>query len=244
MSERLHKVLARMGLGSRREIERWIEQGQVKVDGKIARLGQTDEGVSQVTVNGEIINLQQQVATRVLQYHKPDDEICSRKDPEGRKTVYDHLPAPEEGRWVAIGRLDLTTSGILLFTTNGELANTLMHPSSEVDREYLVRVHGRISDDVIFRLREGVNLNDGLARFTDVQIRPGKGSNSWLQVVLQEGRNHEVKRMFESQGLQVTRLIRIRFGPIPLDENLKKGQSRLLTHKEVKALNLLARQSV
>mgnify|MGYP001820553644 FL=1 len=232
-----------MGLGSRREIERWIEQGLVKADGKTARLGQTDEGISRVVVNGESITLQQQVATRVLQYHKPDDEICSRKDPKGRKTVYDHLPKPEEGRWVAIGRLDLTTSGILLFTTDGELANALMHPSAQADREYLVRVHGKVSEEVIYRLREGIRLDDGFARFTDVQARPAKGANSWLQVVLQEGRNHEVKRMFESQGLQVTRLIRIRFGPIPLDENLKKGQSRLLTQKEVKALNLLARQS-
>jgi 23S rRNA pseudouridine2605 synthase len=243
MPERLHKVLARMGLGSRREIERWIEQGLVKADGKTARLGQTDEGISRVVVNGESITLQQQVATRVLQYHKPDDEICSRKDPKGRKTVYDHLPKPEEGRWVAIGRLDLTTSGILLFTTDGELANALMHPSAQADREYLVRVHGKVSEEIIYRLREGIRLDDGFARFTDVQARPAKGANSWLQVVLQEGRNHEVKRMFESQGLQVTRLIRIRFGPIPLDENLKKGQSRLLTQKEVKALNLLARQS-
>ena len=232
-----------MGLGSRREIERWIEQGLVKADGKTARLGQTDEGISRVVVNGESITLQQQVATRVLQYHKPDDEICSRKDPKGRKTVYDHLPKPEEGRWVAIGRLDLTTSGILLFTTDGELANALMHPSAQADREYLVRVHGKVSEEIIYRLREGIRLDDGFARFTDVQARPAKGANSWLQVVLQEGRNHEVKRMFESQGLQVTRLIRIRFGPIPLDENLKKGQSRLLTQKEVKALNLLARQS-
>jgi 23S rRNA pseudouridine2605 synthase len=232
-----------MGLGSRREIERWIEQGLVKADGKTARLGQTDEGISRVIVNGESITLQQQVATRVLQYHKPDDEICSRKDPKGRKTVYDHLPNPEEGRWVAIGRLDLTTSGILLFTTDGELANALMHPSAQADREYLVRVHGKVSEEIIYRLREGIRLDDGFARFTDVQVRPAKGANSWLQVVLQEGRNHEVKRMFESQGLQVTRLIRIRFGPIPLDENLKKGQSRLLTQKEVKALNLLARQS-
>ena len=242
MPERLHKVLARMGLGSRREIERWIEQGLVEVDGRVAQLGQTDEGVSQVVVNGQTHTLQSQVVTQVLQYHKPDDEICSRKDPQGRKTVYDHLPRPEQGRWVAIGRLDLTTAGILLFTTDGELANALMHPSAEVDREYLVRVHGRVSEEIIYRLREGVHLDDGFARFTDIQLRPGKGSNRWLQVVLQEGRHHEVKRMFESQGLQVTRLIRIRFGPVALDDNLRKGQSRLLTQKEIKALNLLARQ--
>ncbi len=239
MAERLHKVLARMGVGSRREIERWIQQGLVKIDGKIAQVGQTAEGVSQVEIQGDLITLKQEVETQFLQYHKPDDEICSRKDPEGRKSVYDHLPVLVEGRWIAIGRLDLTTSGILLFTTNGELANSLMHPSAQVDREYMVRVHGRVTPELIYRLREGVRLEDGLARFTDVQQRPSKGTNQWLQVVLQEGRNHEVKRMFESQGVQVTRLIRIRFGPIPLDDALSKGKHRLLTNKEVKQLKAL-----
>ena len=242
MAERLHKVLARMGVGSRREIERWIQQGLVKIDGVPARVGQTIEGVSQVEIHGDLITIKQEIDTQFLQYHKPDDEICSRKDPEGRKSVYDHLPKLTEGRWIAIGRLDLTTSGILLFTTNGELANSLMHPSAQVDREYMVRVHGRITPELIYRLREGVRLEDGLARFTDVQQRPGKGksTNQWLQVVLQEGRNHEVKRMFESQGVQVTRLIRIRFGPIPLDDALSKGKHRLLTNKEVKQLKALA----
>ncbi len=239
MAERLHKVLARMGVGSRREIERWIQQGLVKINGEPAQIGQTTEGVSQVEVQGDLITLKQEVETQFLQYHKPDDEICSRKDPEGRKSVYDHLPKLTEGRWIAIGRLDLTTSGILLFTTNGELANALMHPSAEVDREYMVRVHGRVTPELIYRLREGVRLEDGLARFTDVQQRPSKGTNQWLQVVLQEGRNHEVKRMFESQGVQVTRLIRIRFGPIPLDDAVKKGSHRLLTNKEVKQLKAL-----
>ncbi|MEM8845391.1 MAG: pseudouridine synthase [Pseudomonadota bacterium] len=243
MAERIQKVLARMGLGSRREIERWIEQGLVEVDGVIAKLGQTDEGVSQVVVDGKTVTLKQEVTTQFLQYHKPDDEICSRKDPEGRKTVFDHLPKLSEGRWIAVGRLDLTTSGILLFTTNGEFANTLLHPSAEVDREYMVRVHGHVTPEVIYKLREGVKLDDGVARFTDFLARPSKSANSWVQVVLQEGRNHEVKRMFESEGLEVTRLIRIRFGPIPLDNNLKKGQSRLLTNKEVKALNALVRQA-
>ena len=241
MAERLHKVLARMGVGSRREIERWIQQGLVKINGMPAKVGQTTEGVSQVEIQGDLITLKQEIETQFLQYHKPDDEICSRKDPEGRKSVYDHLPTLTEGRWIAIGRLDLTTSGILLFTTNGELANSLMHPSAQVDREYMVRVHGRVTPELIYRLREGVRLEDGLARFTDVQLRPGKGkgTNQWLQVVLQEGRNHEVKRMFESQGVQVTRLIRIRFGAIPLDDALAKGKHRLLTNKEVKQLKAI-----
>ncbi len=243
MAERLHKVLARMGVGSRREIERWIQQGLVDVDGKTARIGQTSEGVNVVTVNGVNLTLQQEIETQFLQYHKPDDEICSRKDPEGRKSVYDHLPTLSEGRWIAIGRLDLTTSGILLFTTNGELANSLMHPSAQVDREYMVRVHGRVTPEIIYRLREGVHLDDGVAHFTDVKQRPSKGTNQWLQIVLQEGRNHEVKRMFESQGIRVTRLIRIRFGPIALDDALKKGTHRLLTNKEVKSLNALVRQA-
>ncbi len=239
MAERLHKVLARMGVGSRREIERWIKEGLVEVDGKTAQVGQTAEGVTTVSINGVNVTLQNNIDTQFLQYHKPDDEICSRKDPEGRKSVYDHLPKLSEGRWIAIGRLDLTTSGILLFTTNGELANALMHPRTQVDREYMVRVHGRVTPELIYRLREGVRLEDGLARFTDVQQRPSKGTNQWLQVVLQEGRNHEVKRMFESQGVQVTRLIRIRFGPIPLDDALAKGKHRLLTNKEVKQLKAL-----
>lgn len=243
MAERLHKVLARMGLGSRREIECWIKQGLLQVDGRTARLGQTAAGVSTVTVNGKTISLNQEVPTQFLQYHKPDDEICSRKDPEQRKSVYDRLPPLDEGRWVAIGRLDLTTSGILLFTTNGELANKLMHPRTRVDREYLVRVHGRVTHELIDRLQKGVYLEDGLARFTDIQQRPGKGANHWLQVVLQEGRNREIKRMFESQGLQVTRLMRIRFGSIALDDTLRKGQYRLLTNQEVKQLNALAKQA-
>ena len=239
MAERLHKVLARMGVGSRREIERWIKQGIVKIDGQPAQVGQTIEGVSQVEINGDIVVLKKAIETQFIQYHKPDDEICSRKDPEGRKSVYDHLPELAEGRWIAIGRLDLTTSGILLFTTNGELANSLMHPSAQVDREYMVRVHGKVTPEMIFRLREGVRLDDGVARFTDVQLRPSKSTNQWIQVVLQEGRNHEIKRMFESQGVQVTRLIRIRFGPIPLDDSLAKGKHRLLTNKEVKQLKAL-----
>jgi 23S rRNA pseudouridine2605 synthase len=243
MAERLHKVLARMGVGSRREIERWIKEGLVEVDGNTAQLGQTSEGVTTVTINGVNVTLQNEVETQFLQYHKPDDEICSRKDPEGRKSVYDHLPKLVEGRWIAIGRLDLTTSGILLFTTNGELANALMHPSAEVDREYMVRVHGRVTQELIYNLREGVHLDDGVAKFTDVKQRSSKGTNQWLQVVLQEGRNHEVKRMFESQGVRVTRLIRIRFGPIALDDSLKKGQHRLLTNREVKSLNALVRQA-
>lgn len=243
MAERLHKVLARMGVGSRREIERLIERGLVEVDGQIAQIGQTAEGVSKVSVNGVHFSLEQEIPTQFLQYHKPDDEICSRKDPENRKSVYEQLPVVDQGRWIAIGRLDLTTSGILLFTTNGELANSLMHPSAEVDREYMVRVHGRVTQDALYRLREGVKLEDGVAKFTDIQQRPSKGTNQWLQVVLQEGRNHAVKRMFESQGLQVTRLIRIRFGPIALDDTLKKGKHRLLTNKEVKALKAVVSQS-
>lgn len=243
MAERLHKVLARLGVGSRREIERWIQQGLVLVDGKSAKLGQTDEGVETVEINGQKITLKQEVETKFLQYHKPDDEICSRKDPENRKTVYDSLPKLNEGRWIAIGRLDLTTSGILLFTTHGELANSLMHPRTQVDREYMVRVHGRVTPETIYRLREGVRLDDGIAKFTDVQLRPSKGANQWLQIVLQEGRNREVKRMFESQGLQVTRLIRIRFGPIALDETLAKGKHRLLSNKEVKQLKALVEQA-
>lgn len=243
MAERLHKVLAHMGVGSRREIERWIKDGLVSVDGKTAQIGQTAEGVESVAVNGVHVTLKQEIETQFLLYHKPDDEICSRKDPKQRKSVYDHLPKLLGGRWIAIGRLDLTTSGVLLFTTNGELANALMHPSTEVDREYMVRVYGRVKTEMIYNLREGIRLDDSVARFTDVKQRPSKGANQWLQVVLQEGRNHEVKRMFESQGVRVTRLIRIRFGPIALDDTVGKGKHRLLTNKEVKQLKALVRQA-
>lgn len=232
-----------MGVGSRREIERLIKQGLVEVDGRIAKLGESSEGVNTVCVNGTKLLLEKEVPTQFLQYHKPDNEICTRRDPEHRMSVYERLPSLLQGRWIAIGRLDLTTTGILLFTTNGDLANRLMHPSAGVDREYMVRVHGNITPDVIDRLREGVWLNDGFARFSDIQLRPSKSTNQWLQVVLQEGRNHEIKRMFASQGLQVTRLIRIRFGPIALDDALKKGQHRLLTNREIKSLNAVARQS-
>ena len=242
MAERLHKVLARMGVGSRREIETWIKDGRVTVDGQLATIGQTTEGVAQVVVNGNCITLESDVATQVLQYHKPDDEICSRKDPKQRKTVYDRLPPLSLGRWIAIGRLDLTTSGILLFTTNGELANTLMHPSAGVDREYLVRVHGNLSTQIMDRLQHGVHLEDGWACFSDIRLRPAKGTNQWLQVVLQEGRNREIKRMFESQGLQVTRLKRIRFGPIALDDTLRKGEYRFLTNREIQSLEALVKQ--
>ena len=243
MAERLHKVLARLGVGSRRQIEAWIRQGLVSAKGKPVRLGQSDAGIEQVEVNGQRITLKQRIETAFLQYHKPDDEICSRKDPQHRKTVYDRLPTLSQGRWIAVGRLDLTTSGILLFTSHGELANLLMHPRTQADREYMVRVHGRVTPEVIHRLLKGVRLNDGLARFTDIQPRPGKGTNQWLQVVLQSGRNRAVKRMFASQGLQVTRLIRVRFGPIVLDETLARGKHRLLTSQEVRQLRALAEQA-
>ncbi len=243
MAERLHKILARMGVGSRREIEQLIKQGRVEVDGRVAKLGESSEGVNTVSVNGTRVILEKEIPTQFLQYHKPDNEICTRRDPEHRTSVYERLPALLQGRWIAVGRLDLTTTGILLFTTNGDLANRLMHPSAGVDREYMVRVHGKVAPDLIDRLRQGVRLNDGFARFSDIQLRPSKSTNQWLQVVLQEGRNHEIKRMFASQGLQVTRLIRIRFGPIALDNDLKKGQYRFLTNKEIKSLNAVVRQS-
>ena len=157
--------------------------------------------------------------------------------------MYDRLPILSQGRWIAVGRLDLTTSGILLFTSHGELANVLMHPHTQADREYMVRVHGRVTPEILRRLLTGVRLNDGMARFTDIQRRPGKGTNQWLQVVLQSGRNRVVKRMFASQGLQVTRLIRIRFGPIVLDESLARGKYRRLTSQEIRQLRALAEQA-
>lgn len=236
MPERIHKMLARLGVGSRRQIERWIEEGRVTVNRKPAKIGQAVTGTEKIFVNGKQISLDVEIQFRVLQYHKPADEVCTAKDPEGRKTVFEKLPKLKGGRWTAVGRLDLTTSGILLFTTDGEFANKLMHPSAKLDREYAVRVHGRVDEAMMKRLVDGVKLEDGFARFTDIQAAGGEGTNQWFHVVLQEGRNHEVKRLWESQGVNVTRLKRVRFGPILLDRKLRKGQSRDLDKAEVNVL--------
>lgn len=225
MSEKLQKVLARAGKGSRREMESVISQGRVSVDGKTAFLGDRVEGTEQIRVDGHVVNLQSkdQEICRILMYNKPEGEMCTRKDPEGRPTVFDRLPKLENGRWVAVGRLDINTQGMLLFTTDGELANRLMHPSRKVEREYAVRVFGEVDDAMLQRLRNGVKLEDGPAKFNKITYRGGEGRNHWFHVVLTEGRNREVRRLWESQDVQVSRLIRVRYGDITLQRQLPLG---------------------
>jgi 23S rRNA pseudouridine2605 synthase len=225
MSEKLQKVLAAAGYGSRRELEQWITDGRVEVNGKLAKLGDRVTTEDAINVDGKRIKL----ATadrkiRVLLYNKPEGEVCTRSDPEGRKTVFDQLPRLTGERWVVVGRLDINTTGLLLFTNNGELANRLMHPSYQVDREYLVRVHGAVDDAMIKRLREGVLLEDGPAKFSDVVPGERVGSNGWYTVALMEGRNREVRRLWESQGVEVNRLKRVRFGPIFMPSYVRMGQ--------------------
>jgi 23S rRNA pseudouridine2605 synthase len=234
--EKLQKVLARAGLGSRREMERWIVAGRVKVSGKQASLGDRVDGEAVISVDGKAIELSEQQKTRVLLYHKPPGEVCSRKDPEGRRTVFDRLPKLRSGRWISIGRLDYNTSGLLLFTTDGELANALMHPSSNIEREYMVRVKGVVSEDTLNTLKEGVMLEDGMARFTDIQDGGGEGSNHWYYVVIMEGRTREVRRLWESQECVVSRLKRTRYGNVFIPSKVKQGQWVELGGTEVKDL--------
>ncbi|MFC6440379.1 23S rRNA pseudouridine(2605) synthase RluB [Bowmanella sp. JS7-9] len=232
MSEKLQKVLANVGLGSRREIEKWIEHGRVSVNGTVVTLGARVEATDQIRVDGRIINLNKRKSVcRVLMYNKPEGEMCTRKDPEGRPTVFDRLPRIKDGRWVAIGRLDINTSGLLLFTNDGELANRLMHPRHEVEREYAVRVFGDVKEQDIRKLTQGIKLEDGMAQFKQVKRRATvtqQGSdedslNQWFDVVLTEGRNREVRRMWESLDYKVSRLIRVRYGKLPLKKRLPQG---------------------
>lgn len=225
MSEKLQKVLARAGLGSRRELEKVIESGRVSVNGKVAVLGDRVEPTDKIRMDGHAVAIrsEQDDICRVLVYFKPEGEICSRKDPEGRKTVFDRLPPLKGGRWVAVGRLDINTSGLLLFTSDGELANRLMHPSNEIEREYAVRVFGEVTEEMLRSLRQGVQLEDGPAAFEKIKLSGGEGLNQWYHVTLREGRNREVRRLWESQDVQVSRLMRIRYGSIELPKKLPLG---------------------
>ena len=234
MTEKLQKVLAARGLGSRREIETWIKAGRIQVNGKIATLGDRVNATDTVCVDGKRLKKQPtENPVRVLIYNKLEGEICTRSDPEGRKTVFASLPPLKGERWVSIGRLDINTSGLLLFTNHGELANKLMHPSSGIDREYSVRVHGQVDEEMLQRLKEGVLLDDGPASFSDIVPGESKGANRWYTVVLMEGRNREVRRLWESQGVEVNRLKRVRFGPVFLPSYLKPGQYLELEHAPI-----------
>ncbi|MEX1032953.1 MAG: pseudouridine synthase [Cellvibrionaceae bacterium] len=234
IDEKLHKVLARAGLGSRREMEAAISRGRVSVNGKPATLGDRVSDKDKIIFDGRLVKAAAgKTRLRVILYNKPEGEICSRSDPEGRPTVYDRLPHLREGRWISVGRLDFNTSGLLLFTNDGDFAHKLMHPSSVIDREYLVRVFGEVQEGTIQRLKEGVLLEDGVARFTDVVARDTDGSSRWFYCVVMEGRNREVRRLWESQGLKVNRLKRVRFGNIFIPSHVRTGQWIELNHKEI-----------
>lgn len=242
VGEKLQKVLARVGKGSRRELESLIAEGRVSVNGKIATLGdrvEVKEGLK-IRIDGNLINLNtvQQATCRVLMYYKPEGELCTRYDPDGRATVFERLPRLNGSRWIAVGRLDINTSGLLLFTTDGELANRLMHPSQEVEREYSVRVFGEVDESMLQHLKKGVQLEDGPANFKQIRQGGGNGINQWFDVTLTEGRNREVRRLWESQGVQVSRLIRIRYGNIKL-KGLPRGGWSELPLEEVNYLRQL-----
>ena len=238
--QKLQKVLANLGLGSRRKMERWIEEGRVTVDGSVATLGDRVHAGQALRLDGKPLEVDVAEQVRVLLYHKPVREVCSRDDPEGRKTVFERLPKLKSGRWISVGRLDFNTSGVLLFTTDGALANALMHPSNAIEREYLVRVMGRVDEPMLERLKDGVELDDGPARFSDIQEGGGDGINRFFYVVLMEGRNREVRRLWESQGTTVSRLKRVRYGEVFLPSKLKKGQWLELPQRDVDVIYQMA----
>ena len=238
--QKLQKVLANLGLGSRRKMERWIEEGRVTVDGSLAKLGDRIHAGQTLRLDGKPLEVDATEQVRVLLYHKPVREVCSRDDPEGRKTVFERLPKLRSGRWISVGRLDFNTSGVLLFTTDGALANALMHPSNAIEREYLVRVMGRVDEPMLERLKDGVELDDGPARFSDIQEGGGDGINRFFYIVLMEGRNREVRRLWESQGTYVSRLKRVRYGEVFLPSKLKKGQWLELPQRDVDVIYQMA----
>lgn len=239
--EKLQKVLARAGTGSRREMERAIEAGSVKVNDRVAKLGDRVSPGDKIFFNGHRVITRTEVARRrVILYNKPEGQICSRSDPDGRPTVYDHLPPLKGERWISVGRLDFNTSGLLLFTNDGELANKLMHPSSVIDREYLVRIQGNVDEEMKQHLLEGVVLEDGVARFTDIVDGAGEGRNRWFYCVVMEGRNREVRRLWESQGVKVSRLKRVRYANIFIPSHVRVGQWTELNDREIHDLCLTA----
>ncbi len=232
--ERIQKILARGGLGSRREIERWIKEGLLTINGVLVELGQSLKTGDILHIKGRIVHWEKfsQQPTQVLAYHKATGEVVTRRDPEGRPVIFTRLPKLSVGRWIAVGRLDINTSGLILVTNNGELANRLMHPSTEIEREYAVRILGKVDDTTLERLKSGVELDDGMAHFDDVRFFAGEGANKWYHVVVKEGRNRLVRRLWESQALIVSRLMRVRYGPALLPENIKSHAYYELNDKE------------
>lgn len=235
--ERIQKALARMGYGSRREIERLIGEEKIRINGQLAKLGDHVKAGDKVNIGHRRAVITSDVnRIRVLIYNKPEGEICTQKDDEGRKTVFDTIGTLKEGRWISVGRLDINSSGLMLFTNYGELANHLMHPSSEIEREYAVRVQGKVTPEIINNLLKGVELEDGLLKFDQILDAGGQGSNHWYHVILKEGKNREVRRLWQSQDMRVSRLTRVRYGNIVLPRNLKVGKKVELSLDEIKTL--------
>lgn len=240
MSDRIQKVLATAGVASRRAVEQMIAEGRIQVNGRPAEIGQKIDHEDKVRVDGRLIKLsRKEEKTRVLLYKKRVGELVTREDPDGRRTIFRKLPELNNGRWIAVGRLDINTSGLLLLTNNGELARRLTHPSFEVVREYAVRVLGEVTEETLAKLRKGVELEDGPAHFDSIHLganEDGEGANHWYTVTLHQGRNRLVRRLIESQGLQVSRLIRTAYGPIQLGTGIKSGSAREATPQELSAL--------
>jgi 23S rRNA pseudouridine2605 synthase len=244
---RLQKLLAGSGLASRRTIEEWIRAGRLSIGGRTAQLGDRATPQDDIRLDGQRLTLAAAdfQARELLLYYKPVGEVSTRKDPQGRPTIFGRLPEPRAGRWISVGRLDVNTSGLLLLTTDGALAHRLMHPSSEVEREYLVRVRGRPPPQVVGQLLAGVTLEDGAARFDSVQVAepqgdPADASHTTYKVVLHEGRNREVRRLWNAVGFEVSRLLRIRYGPIQLPRDMRPGSFRVLTAELVGRLEKAA----
>jgi len=235
--ERIQKLLAHQGVASRRQVDLMLQQGRISVDGKIAKPGDQISGKEKIALDGKLIRIANlDSRPKVLMYHKPVGQVCTRADPQGRPNVFQNLPNLAQGRWVSIGRLEINTIGLILFTNQGELANRLMHPSFEIEREYAVRVHGAVTSDMLHALSQGVELDDGLAKFDAIIDSGGEGTNHWYHVVLKEGKNREVRRLWESVGVEVSRLMRVRYHSFNLPKWLKPGKYRLFEDEVVKRL--------